>query len=141
MSKIIAGGGQKYYKNRLNLSDCLLGKENSGTVLIEFAICIPILVILLFYANDLVRLYRYHSQTEFVAQQIVNILQNISQKREDKTITRKDLGLSLCLAGLTVYPDSLSMFQDGSKKYRFCHIPQVMVFYVKGLDNGNASCM
>ena len=82
-----------YSKSRKNRHKKINSK---GTVLIEFAICIPILVILLFYAHDLVKLYRYQAQTEFVGQQMVNILQNISKNRESKLITKKDLRYLLC---------------------------------------------
>ncbi len=46
---------------------------NRGAILIEFAICMPILIILLFYISDLVKIKRYYSQTEFVGQQMANI--------------------------------------------------------------------
>jgi len=62
------------------------GTSCRGSILIEFAVCMPIFIILLFYIHDLVKIKRYYSQTEFVAQQMANILQNISQKRADKKI-------------------------------------------------------
>ena len=70
---------------------------NRGSILIEFAVCMPVLIILLFYINDLSKLKRYYDQTEFVARQMVNILQNISQGRDNKTITQKDLRYAFCL--------------------------------------------
>ena len=66
-----------------------------GSILIEFAICMPILIILLFYINDLVRIKRYYSQTEFVALQMANILQNIAKTRK---ITRNDIKYAASLA-------------------------------------------
>ena len=54
---------------------------NRGSILIEFAVCMPVLIILLYYIHDLSKLKRYYDQTEFVAQQMANILQNIAKKK------------------------------------------------------------
>lgn len=106
-------------------------------MLIEFAICIPIFVILLFYAHDLVRLYRYQSQTEFVAQQTVNMIQNISQKREDKRITKKDLQAIFALSWLSVCPGGAANYSGLTWKNPYTFYTKV--FYVKGQDDGKAS--
>ncbi len=102
----------------------------------------PILIILLFYINDLVKIKRYYSQTEFVAQQIANILQNISQKRTDKKIKIPDIKYALSSAFLSIYPGT-SMFAKG--KLSFSHefmipMPYVTIHYIKGLAGGKASC-
>ena len=113
--------------------------NSRGAILIEFAVCMPILIILLFYINDLVRIKRYYSQTEFVAQQMANILQNISQKREgnDKKITINDLKYATNLAYQTVYPGK-TMFWQGSG-LPFVHVPHPIIYYVKGNNNGTAT--
>jgi len=95
----------------------------------------PILIILLFYINDLVRIKRYYSQTEFVAQQMANILQNISQKREDKRITYNDLRYAFVLALHTIYPGTSVFYQNQNKT----PLPWINVYYVKGSNNGTAS--
>lgn len=97
----------------------------------------PILIVLLFYINDLVRIKRYYSQMEFVAQQMANIIQNISQKRENKKITINDLKYAMTLAYQTVYPGK-TMFWQGSG-LPFVHIPHPIIYYVKGNDNGTAT--
>ena len=122
-------------KNNLPLSSRV-------TVLIEFAVCMPVLIILLFYINDLVRIKRYYSQTEFVAQQLANIIQNISQKRgaSDATklkITLDDLKYAVSLADLTIFPGT-TMFFNGTG-YGFCYRPEVFITYVEGASDGTAS--
>ncbi len=113
------------------------GASYRGSILIEFAICMPILIILLFYIHDLVKIKRYYSQTEFVAQQMANILQNIAKTR---AITRKDIKYAASLAYLTIYPGT-TMFttKSGSEWHTFNHQPRVYVHYVKGLLDGKAS--
>ncbi len=64
---------------------------SKGAILIEFAFCLPVLIVLVYYIYDLNRYKRYYSQTEFVGQQVASMIQNISQSREDKTITKNDL--------------------------------------------------
>ncbi len=111
-----------------------------GAVLIEFAICIPILIILLFYIHDLVKIKRYYSQTEFVAQQAVNMIQNISQNRTNKEITIKDLKYVCSLAWLTLYPaQTMYVNSQGGRIHDLSHEPWLHVFYVKGLPDGKAS--
>ncbi len=110
---------------------------NCGVILIEFAFCMPILIILLFYINDLVKIKRYYSQTEFVAQQFANIIQNISQKRENKKITVNDLKYTVALAYQTIYPGK-TMFWQGSGNH-FVHIPHPIIYYVKGNNDGTAT--
>lgn len=108
-----------------------------GAVLVEFAVCMPILIILLFYIHDLVRIKRYYSQTEFVAQQMANIIQNISQKRENKKITAEDLGYAVALAYQTIYPGT-TMFWQGNG-LPLVHVPHPIIYYVKGNDDGTAT--
>ena len=88
----------------LRHEDKLLSRK--GSILIEFAVCMPVLIILLFYIHDLVKLKRYHSQTEFIGQQIANILQNISQKRSNKAINLTNIKHACTPAWLTIPPGS-----------------------------------
>ena len=119
--------------SKLSLASC------RGAILIEFAICMPILIILLFYINDLVKIKRYYSQTEFVGQQIANMIQNISQKRTDKRITKTDLQYALASSYLTIYPATGAFSSNDGKL--FGNMPMVYIFYVKGEANGTASCI
>lgn len=112
--------------------------NSKGTVLIEFAICIPILIILLFYVNDLIRIRRLYSQTEFVGQQIVNMIQNISQKRSDKKLKREDISNIFALACQTIYPGTTMFVQE--KGFEFAHTPLFKLYYVQGLNGNKASC-
>ncbi len=95
------------------------------------------LIILLFYVHDLSKLKRYYDQTEFVAQQFVNIIQNISQKRSDKMITFSDLKYACCLAYLTMYPGT-SRFWRG-KGRELIHGAEMYVTYAEGESDGTAS--
>lgn len=110
---------------------------NTGSILIEFAVCMPVLIILLYYINDLSKLKRYYDQTEFAAQQMVNILQNIAKT---KKIEVDDIKRAASLAYLTIYPET-TMYSRDKKDIRhgFFYIPRIYMFYVKGESGGKAS--
>ena len=104
----------------------------------------PVLIILLYYINDLSKLKRYYDQTEFVAQQMVNIIQNISQNREGdaKKITATDLKYAGSLAWLNVYPGITMYSTNGnSDRHPLIHFPWVHVYFVKGESGGMAKCL
>jgi len=109
----------------------------------------PVLIILLFYIHDLSKLKRWHDQTEFVAQQMVNMIQNVSQKRAKEAataeereallkISKNDLKNIFCLAWQTVYPGT-TMFGT-SPVFPFGHVPLVEIYYITSSEQGQASC-
>ena len=112
-----------------------------GSIIIEFAICMPILIILLFYINDLVRIKRYYAQTEFMAQQFANIIQNISQNRPNKTITLNDMRYASALSWLSLYPGTTMYHTDErtNSAHELSHFPWHFIYYVEGLPGGKAS--
>jgi len=114
---------------------------NRGVILIEFAVCMPVLIILLFYINDLIKIKRYYSQTEFVGQQMANMIQNISKTRsaDKRKITKEDLARIHCLAWQTVYPGTTMFYTNSS--YPFGHVPYTHLYYVRGEEEGKASCV
>ena len=111
-----------------------------GSVLLEFAVCMPILIILLFYIHDLMKIKRYYSQTEFVGQQMANIIQNIAKKRvaEGVPVSIKDMGHAAKLAYLSIYP-GITMYKKNSG-HVFFHIPRIFIHYVESDNEGQASC-
>ncbi|MBO4405365.1 MAG: pilus assembly protein [Alphaproteobacteria bacterium] len=122
----------------------MTAKPCRGAILIEFAICMPILIILLFYINDLVKIKRYYSQTEFVGQQMANILQNLAKKRNaaGETLKYEDLCHAASLAYLTMYPGT-TMYSPtaGQRKHEFIHCPFFYIYYIQGTSEGKAKCL
>ncbi len=97
----------------------------------------PVLIILLFYINDLVRIKRYYSQTEFVAQQMANILQNISKTRTQKAITQNDLRYAFCAANVSMFPGTTIYTQDANYPG---YTTWVQIYRVVGAGSGKAKC-
>ena len=98
----------------------------------------PVLIILLFYIHDLSKMKRYYDQTEFVAQQMVNIIQNIAKKRAEKgeLVTIKDVGFAAKAAYLSIYPGKTMYRKDSTRP--FFHVPRIYVYYVESDGNGKA---
>lgn len=114
--------------------------DNRGSILIEFAICMPVFVILLFYINDLVRLKRWRSQTEFVAQQMANIIQNISQKRSNKKITANDIKYAVSTAYLSAFPGT-SRFFNKKATNDLGYNPLGFIYCVQGISDSTAKVL
>ena len=120
------------------------GASCKGSILIEFAVCMPVLIILLYYINDLSKLKRYYDQTEFVAQQMANILQNLAKKRaaEGTVLQPDDFSHAASLAFLSIYPGkTMYSSTDGKQCHEFIHFPFFSVYYVQGTSNGKAKCL
>ena len=119
------------------------GASCKGAILIEFAVCMPILIILLFYINDLVRLKRLHSQTEFVAQQMVNVLQNLAKKgtSEGRTLSCSDMRYAASLAYLSMFPGTSRFTSTEASKHTsdFGYNPLGYIYCVKGNTDSTAS--
>ena len=62
-----------------------------GAILIEFAVCMPIFILLLFGLHDIFKMARLQDRTNLVAHEVVSMIQNVSQGRLNKIITREDL--------------------------------------------------
>jgi len=85
----------------------------------------------------LVKIKRYYSQTEFVGQQMANIIQNISQQRTSKSITQDDLKYALCLANLSMFHGITMYTQDTNYPG---YTTWVQMYRVVGTGNGKAKC-
>ncbi|MBO7641853.1 MAG: pilus assembly protein [Alphaproteobacteria bacterium] len=114
-----------------------LRSTNCGSVLVEFAIYIPILIVLVFCIIDVVKIRRYYSQTKFVGQQMANILQNLAEKRnaEENLLSKTDLSHAASLAFLTIYPGTTQYSRE------LKHIPSLACYYTKGSTREKARCI
>ncbi|MBQ3565080.1 MAG: hypothetical protein IJA14_02945 [Alphaproteobacteria bacterium] len=97
----------------------------------------PVLILLIYYMHDLFLLQRYHSQTEFVAYQAIQMIQSISQNRSDKKITLTDLRNIYTSVFLSVYPTNNFSSIAGAHKNN--HWGELFLYYVRGNSDGTAS--
>jgi len=100
----------------------------------------PVLIILLYYVHDLSKLKRYYDQMEFVGQQMVNILQNISQNREDKRIKELDIKHAASLAYSSIFPGK-TKFLSKSKTSDLGYNPLGFIYCVQGNEDSTASVL
>jgi Flp pilus assembly protein TadG len=117
-----------------------LGKSCTGAILIEFAIAIPVLILLVYYLHDIPRLKHLNSRMKFCAHCMANILQNVSQDREDKKITLSYLRNTVAAAYLSIFPGK-TIYTTSKSHAPFGYVLSGQIYCVKGLDNGNVSVM
>ncbi|MDR2724123.1 MAG: hypothetical protein LBB25_02880 [Holosporaceae bacterium] len=110
---------------------------SKGAILIEFAVAVPILFILIYYMHDAPKYARMQERMEFVANEMISIIQNTSKNRIDKKITKNDLKNALVGAYLSVYP-GMTMRGTANLVMPLGHFPHAFIYYVNGLGNGNA---
>jgi hypothetical protein len=80
------------------------------------------------------------AKMDFCAHCIINILQNVSQKRENKRITWNDLKFAIVSGFSTIYPGK-TMFCTKASTHVYGHCPIAFVVCVKGVGGGKASVL
>ncbi|MBR1734029.1 MAG: pilus assembly protein [Alphaproteobacteria bacterium] len=76
---------------QFNKSKYLLKKRNIGGILIEFTICLPILILVLFFVNDHYRFYELRDKVKASAYMAASMCQNVCNNRDSKQLTITDL--------------------------------------------------
>ena len=112
--------------------------STKGAILIEFAFSVPIFLTLIYYLHDIPKAQRYHRQMQFVAQEVVQMLQNISKSRTDKAIKLRDCVYILHSACLASFPGRSGVPYQ-SEYLQFGFFPEMLLYYVVGEPNGKAS--
>ena len=118
--------------------------RNKGAIIVEFAMSVPILIIVIFYVHDLALYAQLKSKTEFVAYSVVSMLQNVSQNRSSRRITLDDIRRIRCAASLIVYPAMLGFATSGrgSSAYRSVgHFLSLYIYCVVGTGNNKGKCV
>ncbi|MDR0581293.1 MAG: hypothetical protein LBG04_04255, partial [Holosporaceae bacterium] len=114
--------------------------SSKGVILIEFALAIPILIAILYYVHDIPKYARMKERMEFCAHCAVNMIQNVSQNRENKLITINDIKNACASAHLTVYRGNTvydpNRKVDGNVPWVHC-----FVYYIKGMSDEKASVL
>lgn len=133
------GGGTLSFRQIMpifSITEWLRGSK--GAILIEFAFSIPVFLTLIYYLHDIPRAQRYKQQMNFVAQQMSQMLQTVSQGRSNKRITWTDIKNAALAAYLTMYP-GVSMKPTQPQYFPLGFYVEAYVYYVVGEANGKAS--
>lgn len=110
-----------------------MNRKVKGGILVEFALAVPVLAIILYYASDVPRYSRYKSQMKNSAYMAASMIQNISQDRNNKTISKKDLKI-IGISSFLNHFNGLQQFIPFQTYYGL-----TFLLYVKGLPDGKAS--
>ena len=120
--------------NKLNRYD-FIKKSKRGAILIEFAFAVPVLFSLIYYIHDLHRIKQIHNTLDFCAACAANMLQNISQGRNNKKITRYDCKYVACAAFHPYYGGTLKQYQQDDS---FLPAGMMNIYYIEGKENNKA---
>lgn len=107
----------------------LLRKNNCGGILIEFTVCIPLMIILALYINDVNRLKRIEARMRFASHEIASILQNVTSTRENKNITQNDIINATYAASLSVFLEN-PLLNVVPGRCRYAVLPECDVHYI-----------
>lgn len=137
------GGGYSYLSsknNKLNRYN-FIKNSKKGAILIEFAFAVPVLFSLIYYISDLATYKSHIQKMEFCTHCMVNILQNISQQRSNKAITKQDFIYATYAAFNCWFGGDLRQYGARPNQQNYYYFPHPILFCVKGLANGKAKIL
>lgn len=100
----------------------------------------PVLIILLYYINDLSKLKRWRDQTEFVALQMANVLQNLAKKEMDEgrtNLSYSAIKYAASLAYLSIFPGKTNFHSTAKSDLGYNGLGYI--FCVQGNEDSTAS--
>jgi hypothetical protein len=118
--------------------------DNRGSILVEFAIGVPILIPIMLYGHDIFKLARIRERIEFCTYCGINMIQNISQGRENQRITRTDIMTIAHAMWLPFFGGGINQYSTTapttSRTYKMpCgYVPQIELYCFKGMGGGMA---
>ena len=113
--------------------------SRSGAILIEFAFSVPVFLALIYYAHDLPKMKRWQRKMDFVAKQIAQGIQTISQNRPNtqRKITATDLKHVFYMSFLSIFPGT-SMLPTSNCACRYGYFAVTQIIFVRGTENNKA---
>jgi hypothetical protein len=124
--------------DRKNRSD----RQNSrGSVLIEFAICVPVLIMCLVAMHDIPKYYQIQAKLTFAAHCCVNMLQDVSVNRANKKITKSDVQRIAHAWTLIPWSNPNIVYQNSAGKLPLNFFANIFLFYVVGTGDNKCKVM
>lgn len=102
-------------------------RSSSGGVLVEFALAIPLLVAILYFTIDIPRYQLMKTRMKNASYYACSMIQNISQVRANKTITKRDLKI-ISTSSFMNYFNGLRQFVPQGTYYGL-----TFLLYIKGM--------
>ncbi|MDR1334039.1 MAG: hypothetical protein LBJ71_02365, partial [Holosporaceae bacterium] len=100
------------------------------------------MIAVLYYLHDIPRLKRTQTQMNFCAHCAVNMIQNISQKRENKKIILQDFKYIFGPALIPHFGGGIDQYRVGEVSlYKRGYLMDWMLAYLKGMSNGQVKVL
>lgn len=121
----------------MKIKDVLNIKTGSrGGILVEFALAVPFFVAIFYFAIDVPKHSRYKSQMKSATYYATSMIQNVTNGREDKRVTGRDLKRICwtCFYNIFHGKQIASPYPRGFYPYNY-------IYYVKGVTDSTAQVM
>jgi hypothetical protein len=125
-------------RDRRNRSD---HRNSRGSILIEFAICVPILIMCLVAMHDIPKYYQMQAKMKFAAHCCVNMIQDVSVNRANKKITISDVLRISHAWNLIIWPDLKMIHQNAAGKYPLGFYNSLILYCVVGTGDNKCKVM
>ncbi|MDR1375584.1 MAG: pilus assembly protein [Holosporaceae bacterium] len=104
-----------------------------GSIMVEFAFSIPVLLIILYYVLDYPNYARMKLKTKNSALMAISMIQNVSKNRENKRISLEDVKRINYSAFINYYSGQQQLTKADTLPLG--HLPITVLIYVKGTGN------
>ena len=125
---VVSNVSKKDLKKKIKLHN-----TRKGAILIEFAIAIPLLVMVMFFMSDAPRHYHIKSKMRHSAHFAANLTQNVTLDQANSKVSRRNL-LSIFSSSVMSHFNGLQLFEQRSGAYALGHTLSVNVYYVECTD-------
>ncbi|MDR1334335.1 MAG: hypothetical protein LBJ71_03890, partial [Holosporaceae bacterium] len=116
----------------------ILKHADVGAILMEFAFVIPMLIAIVYYFHDIPRYRRMQTKMELCNHCAVSLIQNISQGRESKAITKKDIAYINAISMLPYWgKEGINQYNENGALFPG-YYSYPMIYYVKGTGENKA---
>ncbi|MDR2766108.1 MAG: pilus assembly protein [Holosporaceae bacterium] len=115
----------------------ILRKVN-GSVLIEFALTAPVLLTILYFAMDVPKHARECEKMRFSTYCAINMIQNLTQKRDDRRITRLDMAYIFSTSMISFFGGGGNIQYGTSNEHPLGYWPSSRLYYIKGVGDNKA---
>ena len=113
--------------------------QSVGAILIEFAFSFPILLAILYFILDGPGLRLYQLKLKNSAYLAVNLIQNLTDQRNNKSISGNDLKKITLAAFGNIYTSKLMLKDSETSEYPLGHYGHIYLWCVYGNEDGTAS--
>jgi hypothetical protein len=118
----------------------LIKRDLRGAILVELAFSIPVLIGILYLMMDAPKYSRIYYKMKFCSYVAVNMVQYISQERENKIVTKEDMSYIFAIAPMPFFGASNRQYGSPTK-HQLGYWSYGKLYYIKGTAHNRGKIM